>query len=86
MLRPGQRVDVLINWPPGADDEISVYLDDETESNTLAQTFSIKISGFVNSNDSLTDASAYRHISTSATGLFVWNTSSWNVVVCNAVL
>jgi FtsP/CotA-like multicopper oxidase with cupredoxin domain len=49
VLRPGQSVDVLISWSAGGDDEIIVVLDDDNDSGfALAQSFPIKISGFLN--------------------------------------
>ncbi|KIW01825.1 uncharacterized protein PV09_06677 [Verruconis gallopava] len=50
VLRPGQTVDVLIDWTAGGDDEFIVSVEDDAGDATLSQHFPIKVSGFLNRN------------------------------------
>lgn len=49
VLKPGQTIDVMIEWEAGGDDEFLVALEDDHGDGTIMQSFPIRVSGFVSS-------------------------------------
>jgi FtsP/CotA-like multicopper oxidase with cupredoxin domain len=50
VLKPGQTVDIMINWEGGGDDQFLVALEDDHGDGTITQSFPIRVSGFISSD------------------------------------